>query len=160
MKYLEVRDQIRSGDIFAWRGTNFLANIIEHVTGGSYSHVAVAWRFRKRLFLLQANEGTGVQLIAASTTVKRGPCDWISTDVNWTDKVEDVALSQLGLPYNYIAAAEVGFNLIPSTSAEICSIYAGNVLNACGMKINYKGLTPKSLVDNLLNNGAVLRQIS
>ncbi len=104
MTYDEVRPQIASGDLLAFANGRFVSRLIRSWTGGSYSHVGVAWRYRDRVFVLAAREGRGVGLDALSTQL---PAYWLRTSLLWSDETERLALEGLGLPYSYLDCARV-----------------------------------------------------
>ncbi len=88
-----------SGDLLALAYGRFVSRLIRTWTGGSYSHVGVAWRYRDRVFVLAAREGRGVGLDALSTQL---PAYWLRTGLLWSDETERLALEGLGLPYSYL----------------------------------------------------------
>lgn len=76
---LASENSIKSGDVLAYRGRGPIAWIIRRVTGGSHTHVGVAWWLQDRLFVLEAVESSGVQLRAASAV---GKFDWLPTGLS------------------------------------------------------------------------------
>lgn len=156
LSYSDNRQRIASGDIFAFRHSGALSEFIEHVTGGTYSHVAVAWRFRNRLFAIGATEVIGVRMSALSQVL---PADWIATGLQWNDDAEELMFAHYGLPYSYAAAVEVAVGLTPRPTAQICSTFCADVLAKLGMTMDRKGLTPRVLIDNLLDKGGILQHV-
>lgn len=160
MRYDEARPLIRSGDLIAFRGEGWLSRLIRSLSGGSWSHVGIAWVFRGRVFLLEAREGRGVGIRALSEV---GAFDWIGINGNWSEAVEALALELLGREYAYADAVLVGLGLAPRAHGEICSEYAGRIVDVVRAKWQIpKGLSPAALVECALDNGAslvhVLRQ--
>lgn len=107
MSYTDVRDQIRDGDIFLFRGRYFISRMFEKVDVSYYSHAAlVAW-WGPRLMILQA-EGPGVQAIPLSVAIGHYPgrTDWyrLKTESipDAAERVEEVlqyARAELGIMY-------------------------------------------------------------
>lgn len=159
MQYEAARGVIRSGDLLAWRGRGPISWLIRHVTGGSHTHAGVAWRFRGRLFVLEAREGRGVQIRALSQAT---PFDWIVTGIAWTDDAERVALAGLGRPYSYRDAIRTAFGLSQRRPGDICSEYAARVLRTADpLKHHYPpNPTPSDLVNFFLDGGAPLRVVT
>lgn len=166
MHYAEARAEIQSGDLLAWRGESCLGRLVRHWTGSRWSHVGVAWRFRGRLFVLDARHGAGVGLRAVSNVPK--PFDWIKTGVDWSDKAESVALSHLGKPYSYEDFFRAALMVPPGDPwGDICSEYAGRVLAAVNPKWRLlvefgRTTSPGSLVNEVLSHGfaAELRTVT
>jgi len=148
---------IHSGDILAFRGTGLVSELIQHVEGGAYSHVAVAFvEPDGALAVLEAREGAGVRKVAAKGYIDSYKVDRVECAVNWTCELETFALSKLGQPYSYLAALDVGLGLTPPDGAQICSLYARDVLTQAGFSFPRRGMTPQALVDDLLDAGKSL----
>lgn len=159
MRYAEVRDSIQSGDLLAWRGESLISRLIRHWTASPWSHVGVAWRFRGRLFVLEAREGRGVTIRAASHAL---PFHHINTGVKWTDAAEALALAQLGKPYSYSDFVRAGLGLkLNDPTGDICSEYAAFVIAAADPHRNHYPATPTpgKLVEHFLLEGATLKGI-
>lgn len=171
MNYADARNQIKSGDLLAWRslGSNLGSSslglnrlipwLISRVTGGAHTHVGVAWWFHDRLFVLEAKERVGVQLRALSNT---GNFDWIPTNIQWELDVEKFALAKLGKHYSYIEAVASGLGFKVTNDGYICSEYAAELFRQSGVfdeRISGSP-TPTRLVQFWLDQGAPLRAIS
>ncbi|MGJ8529379.1 hypothetical protein [Maritalea sp.] len=158
MNYAEARSKIQTGDLLAWRGNGFWSWLIRHTTGGAHTHVGVAWWFRKRLFVLEAKEGVGVQLRALSNT---GSFDWLPTNINWSIDLECFAFSHLGKRYSYLEAVGAGLGFTVQNDEFICSEYAAELFRRAdrlnGLKV--KSPTPTGLVQYWLGQGVSLRAI-
>lgn len=106
MKYLEARDQIKSGDIIALsRGGwgNFhdiLVNCVRIFTKSTYSHVGIAWVIGGRVFIVDAV----VPKIRIFPLSKEVPFYWLPTPFKWNDTVEEKLLERVGEPYSRIEA--------------------------------------------------------
>lgn len=157
MLYAEARPLIASGDLLAFANPRFVSRLIRTWTGGSYSHVGIAWRYRDRVFVLAAREGYGVYNAALSTQL---PAYWIKTGLAWTDAVDDLATSRLGLPYSYSDCARVALGEATHRPDEVCSVYAAMVLKAAGLVLPRPSYTPAGLVDAVMALGADMHMVS
>ncbi len=158
MNYAAARPVIKSGDLLAWRGQSLIGRLIRHVTGGSYSHVGIAWHFRGRLFVLEAVEGRGVQIRAASSLPS---FDWIKCGLIWHDVAEAEALSLLGKPYSYMDAIRAALGLRFQSRGYICSEYAAYVQHHAGaLTGTLDTITPSALVAFWLNAGKPLQAVA
>ena len=155
--YADARPLISSGDLLAWSDCDLVARAIRLWTQSTWDHVGIAWRFRDRLFVLEATlSGVGLRALSLAT-----PFDWIATSAKWTDDVEAFALAQLGRPYDVYDAIRVGLGVKPSSAGEICSLYAAEVIAATGAtSFLRKGLTPQALVATMLYRGCELRRVT
>jgi hypothetical protein len=106
LKYGEIRDQVDDGDIILFRGTIFLSRVIETVSGGVYSHCAIAANWAERKMLLQAELTGGVQAVPLSVAVGtyKGRVDWYKIAPDWRRQLDIPALlkearADLGLTY-------------------------------------------------------------
>ncbi len=106
MHYLDVRDQIENGDVLLFRGSLLHSRIIQRWTKSVYSHVGLALWIRtdgvKRLMVIEAMEGRGVQLYPLSEYLQKGDhVDWfaITEDSIQRDKVVAWAMARLGRDY-------------------------------------------------------------
>ena len=157
MRYAEARPLIASGDLLAFTNSRLISRLIRTWTGGSYSHVGIAWRYRDRVFVLAAKEGGyGVCLVALSEQL---PIYWIRTGAAWTDAVEDLATQRLGKPYSYADCALVALGRKPHHDDEVCSVYAATVLKAAGLDLPLPSYTPSALVAAALERGAEMRLV-
>lgn len=138
-------NKVKNGDLLAWKNDGtFLANVISYMTKGIYTHVGIAWTLHNRVYVLDAYHKGGVRLRYLGDDL---PVDLIKTDIKWSSQLEDDALSKLGRSYNYIGAAMLGVNVTPSYDADVCSLYAANIIRKGGIEIPKIALTPQKLVD-------------
>ncbi|MCT4654346.1 MAG: hypothetical protein N4A65_00915 [Cohaesibacter sp.] len=141
----------------AWRGRGPISWLIRHVTGGAHTHVGVAWWLHGRLFILEAREGVGVQIRAASAA---SSFDWINTGLFWREDVEQFALSKLGKPYSYLDALQTGLGFHLTQDGYICSEYAAELFRRMDARASLlSSPTPTDLVQFWLDQGASLRSI-
>ena len=102
MHYSDVRDSIENGDVLLFRGSLLHSRIIQRWTRSVYSHVGLALWIRtdgvKRLMVIEAMEGRGIQLFPLSEYLQRGDhVDWfaITDESIQRDKVIAWAASEL-----------------------------------------------------------------
>ncbi len=106
MQYSVIRDQIDNGDVLLFRGSLLHSRIIQRWTRSVYSHVGLALWVRtdgvKRLMIIEAMEGRGIQLFPLSEYLQRGDhVDWfsITEESIQRDKVVAWAMARLGRDY-------------------------------------------------------------
>ncbi len=106
LQYGEIRDQVEDGDVILFRGTIFLSRLIERVSGGKYSHCAIAANWGERKMLLQAELMGGVQAVPLSVAAGtyKGRVDWFKIAPEWRQRLDIAALlkearADLGLTY-------------------------------------------------------------
>lgn len=156
MDYDACRQHVKTGDIFAFREYGPLSRFIQAWTQSTWNHVSVAWVFRGKLLMVEARALTGVSVRALSRAL---PADWISTPVADCDALESLLISRLGLPYDVDNAIRVGLGEEPTRGGEICSLLAEEALNAGGLNLPSRGMTPQALVSDLLDVGCTLERI-
>jgi hypothetical protein len=149
LKYLDVRKEIRAGDVLLFRGQGFLSRVICWVTHGKYSHSALvmpAWH--DRLLVMQA-EATGVEISPASKAVDRyaGKVDWwaLAEEAHQqlkSEKFLDALLAPVGKPYDFLGVIGLGLlkllhlnKQMPARkpSSYFCSDYVAEVLSKGGI---------------------------
>lgn len=139
--------RLRNGDLLAWRNDGtFLGNAISFVTKGIYTHVGMVWTLHNRAYVLDAYFKGGVRLRYLGDNL---PVDVIHTNIKWSSKLEDEALSKLGRSYHYLGAAMLGFDITPNYDAEVCSLYAASILRKGGLDVPKIPLNPQKLVDKV-----------
>lgn len=157
MQYQDIRSQIKSGDLFAWRNNSLFDRLIRIWTAGSYNHVGIAWVKWGRVFVLQDRMQDGIDMVALSRQL---PCDWISTNAIWNDEVEEFAFQNMGQHYGHINILTAALNTKPIGNAMVCSEYASAILKKAGIVLpNQPNWSPSGLVDELLNQNKILQNI-
>ena len=66
--YREIKDQLRDGDLFLFRGNFRSSKIFEKLTHSYYSHATIISKWGDRWMILQA-EGPGLQAIPLSVAI-------------------------------------------------------------------------------------------
>jgi hypothetical protein len=149
LKYLDVRKEIRAGDVLLFQGQGFLSRVIRRVTHGKYSHSALvmpAWH--NRLLVMQA-EATGVEIAPASKAVDcyPGKVDWwaLAEEAHQqlqSEKFLDALLEPVGKPYDFLGVIWLGLlkalhlkTRMPARkpSSYFCSDYVAEVLSKGGV---------------------------
>lgn len=158
MLYRDARQQIKTGDLLAWRGRGSISWLIRHITGGVHTHVGIAWWLHGRLFILEAKEGVGVQIRAASAALS---FDWLQLDLAWSFEVEEFALSKLGKPYSYVDALQAGLGFPLNQDGYICSEYAAELYKRLDARASIlTSPTPTDLVQFWLDQDVTLRSVT
>lgn len=110
-KYDEYKQNIKSGDLLCWshRGWgswyDFKIQMVRLFTRSEYSHVGVAWQVGGRWFVIEAVEPR-VRIYPLS---KLGSFYHIPMKLNWTEDVEEKALSYVGAEYFQLKAIKAFF---------------------------------------------------
>ena len=68
-QYEDVRDTLRTGDLFFAAGNYPLSRMIEHFSGSMFSHVGLLFTWKGRVLLLESVEDDGVRIIPISQYV-------------------------------------------------------------------------------------------
>ena len=146
---------VKTGDVLAFRGNSSISEVIERIEDGRHSHVAFAYFDGDELFVIESREFVGVRKIKSSGYLDQYKIDLIQTSGMWSPSVEAYVLSQIGHEYSYLAAVEVGLGLTPGPLQLVCSLF---VADAFGLP--RKGMTPETLVYDLIDAGCVLSSFS
>lgn len=95
--YSQIRDQIRDGDLFFFRGDFRSSRLFTWLTKGYYSHSTIVAWWGDRLMILQA-EGVGLQAIPLSVAIQEYPgrADWYQLKRDGAPEVEAAVPGVLG----------------------------------------------------------------
>jgi uncharacterized protein YycO len=102
MKYDNYRDEIRTGDLLAFRGGSWKTwygikvNLVRMFTRSEYSHVAIAWVVGGRVLMFESVTG-GVRIVPLSSDL---PVYWIKRPMSMKESTIDFLLSTLKEPYS------------------------------------------------------------
>ena len=157
MRYADARSLIRSGDLLAWQSRGVAGRLIRAATGGSWSHVGIAWAVGGRLLVIEMREGRGVTLRPASVAA---PFDWIATRAAWSRPIETNALAAFGLPYGWRALIPLWLGRWRPRHGEVCSTWATARLREAGVAVPGLALTPGALVEHLIRDGCALDDVT
>jgi hypothetical protein len=129
VKYAEVRPKIKSGDVLAWThrkwGTwyDFQIQMVRFFTQSEYCHIGVAYVVGERVFVLES-VGAGIRQQPLSQEL---PFYWIPTNVTWTDKALNAAMSKMGQKYSKfdgikLSQARIINGNVQNTHSSSCKI--------------------------------------
>lgn len=165
MRYVDHRDNIKSGDLLVWshRGIrsfyDFKIWLIRLFTQSEYTHVGIAWVINGRVFVLESV--TPVPRIVPLRNLL--PCYVINTGINWTDQVERKALEYIGNAhigtYSQLEAvkAYLGLNSKQNNALQ-CVEYAKTILSEAGLQFQGKDV-PADMVLELQQKGGTTTYI-
>ena len=144
MKYLDIRDQIKSGDVLAWTHRkwgswyDFQVQMVRFGTQSEYCHVGVAYVVGGRVFVLES-VGAGVRMFPLSLEL---PFYWMPTGVNWNETVLEAAMSKMGQKYSKLDGIKSLWRKIkPGTDDQWqCAEYARFILQSAGININCRNV--------------------
>ena len=159
--YPQYRERIKSGDLLAWSGRGFVGGLVRVATASSWSHVGIAHVMGGRVWIIEAREFAGVQIVPLSSYLD---CAWLPTGAKWTESVDNYAIGKIGkVGYSYPLAVEtwglaaMGKRkpLNPDASTQICSTFAPIILRMAGVPLPDSVMTPAQCVDCVikLNGG-------
>lgn len=150
MKYAQIRNRIKSGDLLAWQGHGFESRIVRAFTGSSYSHVGVAWKIAGRVFVLEASL-SGVRIFPLSA---KGSFYWVPLDgLGWSSAAEAAAMSPMGERYSRLEAVAGYFGQTFMTRSWQCAEYALAIYAAMGHPVEDVPATPEKVVAYLQTFG-------
>jgi hypothetical protein len=155
VKYQDIRDQIKTGDILLFSGRRWLSRVIEGISRSKYSHVAFLTRWEGRIIAMQADL-RGVEVIPASMLVCRyeGNVEWWRLADAHRHAFDgrdflDRALSLIGIKYGYLSLLWLGIRIMLGLSVyrkfshlRPSTLYCSQFVSYCykneGMDINAK----------------------
>lgn len=124
VKYIDIKGQIKSGDIIAYSRHDLVSWLVRIATGSKYSHVGVVWIIGRHVMILEATLMNGVDIRDLSTE----NFYWIPTQYSWDDNTESRADASLEKPYSIIDAIKAGLGFRPSKTGSICTSLIDDVL--------------------------------
>ena len=147
MNYTQARGLIQSGDLLAWSGETFIGRVIKVWTRGKYSHVGIAVWLGSRLYVVELREFRGAQIVPLSNTKN---FEWVKADVNWSDGLEDYALSKIGLlEYGYMNVVRAAFGLNSRGNRMQCAQFAEALYIKAGVLKKNTTDTPSKIVKRI-----------
>ena len=177
LSYPEVRASIRDGDVLCFRGNASLSKLIMKLSGGSFSHTAIAFWWGQSLMALQV-EVPGVQVVPVSRAVGSydGNVEWFALKEEYRtperiDKLRQVAQNSLGDRYSVLDLFLVGLHYAVGTQLPnpnrsslefICAHYVAHCYSTVGLDLApnraHLATTPEDLARSpLLVRQGVLR---
>jgi hypothetical protein len=154
LRYEEVRDQIRNGDVFMYKGKAIFSSIIRWVTRSPYSHAGMAVWWNERLMVMEA-KGNGVVASPFSRSIGhyRGEVEWFSCvkEISDEDRLKMVIFAQeeLGKSYGRWKAILLGIRTLFEWDLDkrdrmrlenklFCSEYVARIYNSIGLDLKRK----------------------
>jgi hypothetical protein len=155
MRYEDLRDQIRTGDLLGYHGTGCFSWVIEKLTGNhdpqSWSHVGVFYWNGPGLWIAQEYEGVGFGCYPASTLIgkflkERGDCylgqapDFITEkSAGVLDLIATYRATPRLRPYGYGSLVRVLLEdaVSPLSVQAVCSTFVQQAWERCGYTFSH-----------------------
>lgn len=151
LRYDEVRDQIRNGDVFMYEGKTVFSSIIRWVTRSPYSHAGMAAWWNERLMVMEA-KGNGVVTSPFSRSIShyKGGVEWLTCvkEISDQDRLRMVIFAQeeLGKSYGRWKAILLGIKILLERDLDrrdrlktenklFCSEYVARIYNSIGLDL-------------------------
>lgn len=145
-RYNTIRDSIKDGDIFLFRGTSFLAHLIRFFDDAYFTHAGIAYWQYGRVMIIDSN-AKGVRPDFISERIEEY-IDFSILRMNTTpDKIREGMIkafekADAGIQYDFILLLKIaiyrktGINIAQfgRNSCDICSEWARRVSVLCGIK--------------------------
>lgn len=147
MKYSDVRDEIKTGDILAWSDgswTNFhqiQLNLVRIFTRSEYNHVGIAWVVGGRVFVIESVVPK-IRIVPLSMLL---PCYHIAIN---NDVTEDELLRTVGGKYSKIEAIRGFMNdeMLPESDNWQCAKHIQIIHSKYNSAWVYCKSTPSAVV--------------
>lgn len=161
MRYADVRNHIKSGDMLLWTHRrlrswyDFKVMLVRIFTMSKYSHVATAFVSGGRVWVIESVTPLP-RLVPLSNCL---PCDWAPMKAPWRPETEEFALSIIGKEGEEYSEGEAvrstldGFDpFVPGR--WFCSKLVWRLLNKDGIDAG-KDVTPSGLADFAMERSSV-----
>lgn len=164
-KYLSIRNKIKTGDVIAFKGTDFGARAILIGTKSNYSHVGLAIRLKDvsfdRVFIVEAVPfGIVLQPLSFKAIYYPGNVWWVKLNIEDIANEEAIrkkmlvwSMKQLGKPYDVDLIKGIVKNIflqakLPKANQYefICSELVATAYKKAGL-IEKTNLTPKQIME-------------
>lgn len=163
MKYNDIRDSLKSGDLLAytqkeWNSINDLASqVVRLFTQSEYCHVGLAKEVDGEWFVLEATPSNGVHL---SPLPLNKPFYWVQMDVQWNDVAEEEAKKSIGNSYSMFQCvlAFLGLLEISRDNKWECAELAIHMYKAMGLEFDCKA-TPTAVVEEAMLLGKAVKLV-
>jgi len=150
-KYVEVRLQIKNGDILMYKGKKIFSKIIRWLTGSPYSHAGIAVWWNERLMVMEAVM-RGVRVVPLSLNIyqHKGNVEWFSCkkEILDEDRLRMIIFAQeeLGKSYARWKAILFGLRILFNRNLSrkdqlrmenklFCSQYVAQIYNSIGLDL-------------------------
>lgn len=145
-KYLELKDQMKTGDLLQWRSNSVIGALIRWKTDSTVNHSSLVLRLteyeglERRRFTTEAlSNGTVLSLLSRRLEQFDGEVWWHPLIDSWNEKrqaIGEAALSLIGIPYDYQSIADQVFSKVSADAQSLfCSEY-------CFLAYGFKGQAP------------------
>ena len=143
-KYSDIRKEIKSGDVVAWQGRFTNRNILK-LFNQKVGHTGIAWVISNRVFVIHAlTKGIVINPLSRLT-----PFCWLATGVEWTEKTQAFALSELGRSYSYSDVFRGVFGMRPvNGNGWMCGEFTKAILQNAQLPVTQD--MPSKLVKEIL----------
>lgn len=147
MNYVDIRPQIRSGDLLAFSHRSWKTwqdikiQLVRFFTQSEYAHVAIAWVAEGRVFAIEAVKPK-VRIYPLS---KLGDFYYLPMNVDWTTEVGEFTFSHIGEDYSEIKAIQGFFKPLTHSNLWECAQLVIEILALAGKNLGNKA-TPTAVV--------------
>lgn len=164
MKYADIRDTIKSGDLLAWTHKKWNSwydikiQLVRMFTRSEYSHVGIAWVVAGRVFVVESVTPY-IRIVPLSNLL---PCYLVHMDCDWKNETEEFALSLVGKgKYSQLEAIMAALDLpTPYENGEWeCAKFCLAIYDMEGQKLGVNA-TPSSVVEAAQRAGKIVKYIN
>ncbi len=154
MDYKDIRQEIKSGHVLAWSHEGWGSwhdvkiQVVRMATRSAISHVGIAWVVGSRVFVIEAVE----PMIRIFPLSQLGDFYWYPVDCEWSDDVEEAALSHVGKEYKSMNAIKAFFVSLNKGDVSECAALVITVANSMGIDLGTR-MTPDAVVLKLQELG-------
>ena len=147
MRYSEIRNTIKSGDLLAWshRGWgswhDFKIQMVRMFTRSEYSHVGIAWVQGGRVWVIEAVEPCA----RVYPLSKLGDFYLTQLPIEWTSAIEENALEHIGAEYRQLDAIRAFFVELSAGVVSECAALAMVIAMSAGVFLGRRA-TPDAVV--------------
>lgn len=146
--YKKIRVSIQTGDVFATASPALFSRIIRLFTRSKVSHVGLFLRLKDRVFVVEALEGKGVQMIPASQRFKKEKFVFVPTYYKKDEKrLIDDMLNEVGGEYDMKGAVKALF-VDTKSNQYFCSELVAKILKLDFSHLK-RGVLPSDIITAL-----------
>lgn len=152
LQYSAIRDQLKTGDLLAWRVTkmnsfiDFILYLDQKIFKAEYTHVGMVVKIGERILVVEATP-PAVRIYPLS---RLDDFYWIKTYSPQHEKDIDMLFSQVGKEYSLLDLIKIKLRLKNSNHDYYCSELASDFYNSNGLICDeFAGLTPDTIVQKI-----------
>jgi len=134
IKYNEIKDDMRTGDLLQWRSPSIIGRLIRWKTGSNVNHSSMVIRLKeyegreRRRWTTEALEhGTVLNLLSRRLNDFDGECWWYPLKDEWNEKRGEVgerSVYFIGIKYDYKSLFAQLFSKVSADARRLfCSEY-------------------------------------